>query len=114
MNPLVPVEAARWMAGRIPGARFVELPGDLHLPWFGNTDAIIDEVEELVTGGRRGHEPDRRWLPCYLPISSIPLDGRRSWASGPGASCSSATTPSPTTSSPAFAAATSKAPATGC
>jgi class 3 adenylate cyclase len=58
-DALVPVAAARWMAGQIPGARFVELPGDIHTPWFGDMDAIIDEVEELVTGVRRGHEPDR-------------------------------------------------------
>jgi class 3 adenylate cyclase len=58
-DPFIPVEAARWMAGQIPGARLVELPGDIHVPWFGDTDAIIDEVEELVTGVRRSHEPDR-------------------------------------------------------
>jgi len=58
-DALVPVEAGRWMAGQIPGARFVELPGDIHAPWFGDMDAIIDEVEELVTGVRRGHDPDR-------------------------------------------------------
>lgn len=58
-DTFVPVAAARWMAGQIPGARLVELPGDLHLPWYGDTDAVIDEVEELVTGVRRGHEPDR-------------------------------------------------------
>jgi len=56
---LVPVAAGRWMAGQITGARFVELPGDIHPPWFGDIDAIIDEVEELVTGVRRTHEPDR-------------------------------------------------------
>ena len=54
-----PVQAARWMAEQIPGARFVELPGDMHPPWFGDTDAVIDEVQELVTGVRRGREPDR-------------------------------------------------------
>jgi class 3 adenylate cyclase len=58
-DALVPVAAGRWMGGQIPGARFVELPGDIHVPWFGDTDAIIDEVEELITGVRRTHEPDR-------------------------------------------------------
>ncbi|MGH7374343.1 MAG: adenylate/guanylate cyclase domain-containing protein, partial [Candidatus Rokuibacteriota bacterium] len=53
------VEEGRWIAARIPGARFVELPGADHLPWVGDTDAVLDEVEEFLTGIRRGPEPDR-------------------------------------------------------
>jgi pimeloyl-ACP methyl ester carboxylesterase len=53
------VEEGRWIAGRIPGARFVELPGSDHVPWVGDTDALVDEVEEFLTGIRRGSEPDR-------------------------------------------------------
>ena len=55
----VPVEYGRYMAERIPGAKYVELRGDDHLPWVGNADAILDEVEEFLTGARRGPEPDR-------------------------------------------------------
>jgi class 3 adenylate cyclase len=44
---------------QIPGARFVELPGHDHLPWVGDQDAVLDEVEEFLTGARRGPEPDR-------------------------------------------------------
>jgi len=53
------VEEGRWIAARIPGARFVELPGADHLPWVGDTDPVLDEVEEFLTGIRRGPEPDR-------------------------------------------------------
>jgi pimeloyl-ACP methyl ester carboxylesterase len=53
------VEEGRWIAARIPGARFVELPGADHLPWVGDTDPVPDEVEEFLTGIRRGPEPDR-------------------------------------------------------
>jgi class 3 adenylate cyclase len=57
-DPVIPVAAARWMADQIPRARFVELPADAHRHWFGDTE-VIDEVEELFTGVRRSHEPDR-------------------------------------------------------
>ncbi len=53
------IEEGRWIAARIPGARFVELPGADHLPWVGDTDPVLDEVEEFLTGIRRGPEPDR-------------------------------------------------------
>ena len=55
----VKVEEARWIAKQVPGARYVELPGDDHLVWTGDTDTLIDEVEEFLTGVRRGPEPDR-------------------------------------------------------
>ncbi len=56
---LTRVEQARYMAERIPGAKYVELPGIDHTPWVGDADAILDEVEEFLTGVRHGAEPDR-------------------------------------------------------
>ena len=53
------VEEGRWIAAQIPGAKFVELPGDAHTLWAGNSDEVIDEIEEFLTGTRRGPEPDR-------------------------------------------------------
>ena len=55
----VNVEEGRYIASRIHGARLVELPGNDHLMWTGNADAIADEVEDFFTGARRGPEPDR-------------------------------------------------------
>ncbi len=55
----LPVEGARYMAERIPGAKLLELPGDDHLPFVGDQDEILDEVEEFLTGARHGFEPDR-------------------------------------------------------
>jgi pimeloyl-ACP methyl ester carboxylesterase len=55
----VNVEEGRWIAGQIAGAKYVELPGDDHLAWMGDTDGMLDEVEEFLTGVRRGPEPDR-------------------------------------------------------
>jgi pimeloyl-ACP methyl ester carboxylesterase len=55
----VPVEASRYMAEHIPAAKYVELTGDDHAPWVGNADAIVDEIEEFLTGVRHGAEIDR-------------------------------------------------------
>ena len=52
------LEEGRYIANRIPDARFVELAGDDHLPWI-DADQIVDEVEEFLTGVRRGAESDR-------------------------------------------------------
>ena len=53
------IEQARVMAERIGGAKLVELPGVDHIPTVGDTDAIVDEIEEFLTGVRHGPEPDR-------------------------------------------------------
>jgi pimeloyl-ACP methyl ester carboxylesterase/DNA-binding winged helix-turn-helix (wHTH) protein len=53
------VEEGRYVAERIPGAKYVELPGRDHLPFVGDQDAILDEVEEFLTGVRHTIEPDR-------------------------------------------------------
>ena len=52
------VEEGRFVAERIPGAKFVEFPGNDHLPFVGDQDAILDEVEEFLTGVRHRVEPD--------------------------------------------------------
>jgi len=52
------VEEGRFVAQRIPGAKFVELPGNDHLPFVGDQEAILDEVEEFLTGVRHPIEPD--------------------------------------------------------
>jgi class 3 adenylate cyclase len=58
-DTLIRVEHARYMAERIPEAHLVELPGEDHLWWFGDQDAIVDEVEEFLTGARSAPEADR-------------------------------------------------------
>jgi class 3 adenylate cyclase len=55
----IKVQEGRFVASLIPGAKYVELRGSDHLPWVGDQDEVIDEVEEFVTGERPGHQPDR-------------------------------------------------------
>ncbi len=51
--------AGKELATQIPGARYVELPGIDHLPWAGDSEAVLGEVEEFLTGARSVAEPDR-------------------------------------------------------
>jgi pimeloyl-ACP methyl ester carboxylesterase/class 3 adenylate cyclase len=51
-DPVLSVEAARRLARGIPGARLVEFGGIDHVPWFGNSQELLDEIEEFVTGAR--------------------------------------------------------------
>jgi pimeloyl-ACP methyl ester carboxylesterase len=53
------VEEGRWIASQIPNARFVELPGDDHLPWVGDVDTLLDEIQEFLTGVRPAPDTDR-------------------------------------------------------
>ncbi len=61
------VEEGRYLASRIPGAMFVELPGDDHLPFAGDQDAILREIEQFLS---RTHvvEPDERVLASILTV----------------------------------------------
>ena len=58
------VKAARYAAEQIPGAAYVNLPGDEHLPWSGDSKAIAESIERFLTeiwesGGWEEPEPER-------------------------------------------------------
>jgi class 3 adenylate cyclase len=55
---LTPIAGGRRIAELIPGARFIELPGNDHLA-IVDSDQVVDEVEEFLTGQRHVPEPDR-------------------------------------------------------
>ena len=55
----IDVRYGRYLAARIPGARYVELPGADHLPWLADADAIGAEIERLVAEPGPTVEPDR-------------------------------------------------------
>jgi class 3 adenylate cyclase len=49
---LIDVGNSRYMAEHIPNARLLELEGVDHLFWFGNSDIVLDEIQEFLTGVR--------------------------------------------------------------
>jgi len=53
------VEEGRWIAGQIPGARFLELAGEDHIPWVGDQDTLLDAVEHFLTGSIPARAVDR-------------------------------------------------------
>jgi pimeloyl-ACP methyl ester carboxylesterase/class 3 adenylate cyclase len=61
----LPVGASRYMASRIPGARFLELQGIDHAPWGCDSEVITGHIEEFLTGVRH-HEVDDRVLATVL------------------------------------------------
>jgi pimeloyl-ACP methyl ester carboxylesterase/DNA-binding CsgD family transcriptional regulator len=54
----VNVDAGRYLAAHIAGARYVEVPGVDHPVWVGDTDRVVDEVEEFLTGVRPVPHPE--------------------------------------------------------
>ncbi|MEE6296393.1 adenylate/guanylate cyclase domain-containing protein [Georgenia wangjunii] len=61
-NTLVPGAAVRRLVRDLPDGRLVELPGADLAAFFGDTDALLDEVEEFLTGTRTGADSDRAVL----------------------------------------------------
>jgi class 3 adenylate cyclase len=57
--PFLKVGHGRYLGKQIPGAKYVELPGADALYWVGDTGALLDEVEEFVTGVRGGPGSER-------------------------------------------------------
>lgn len=57
---LVPVELGRHLADKILDAKYVELDGSDHFFWTENAGAILEEIEEFLTGVRHGPEPTRK------------------------------------------------------
>ncbi len=56
---MIPLVLGRHLAEQIPGARFIELDGTDHFWWTEDTERILDETQEFLTGARPVAEPDR-------------------------------------------------------
>ena len=49
-DSFVDVAGGRYLGTHIAGARYVELQGNDHLPWIGDAGAVLDQIEEFLTG----------------------------------------------------------------
>ena len=56
---LIDVSVSRYLADHIAGARYVELDGEDHVPFSGDIEQLVAEVQEFVTGSRPRPAPDR-------------------------------------------------------
>jgi pimeloyl-ACP methyl ester carboxylesterase/DNA-binding CsgD family transcriptional regulator len=68
------IEGGRFLAKHIPGAKLVELQGSDHLMWVGDTDRMVDEIEEFLTGGHLPPPPVDRALATVLLIEVAEAD----------------------------------------
>jgi len=60
------VEGSRYMAQQIAQAKFVELAGTDHLPWVGDAEKLLNEIEIFLTGELHSVEPDRILATCLF------------------------------------------------
>ena len=58
-DSFIKVEHSRYIASKVPDARFVELEGGDNMFSVGDSEAVIGEIEEFLTGTRHEREPDR-------------------------------------------------------
>lgn len=58
-DPNIHLSGAEALAEGIDGARLVRLPGVDHMPFFGDTEAVLTEIEGFLTGVRPTRAPDR-------------------------------------------------------
>jgi pimeloyl-ACP methyl ester carboxylesterase len=56
---VIDIRHARYLAEHIPGARYVELPGDAPLVFGEEAEAELDEIEEFLTGARQARGAER-------------------------------------------------------
>jgi pimeloyl-ACP methyl ester carboxylesterase len=62
----VPVQGGRYLGAHIPGARYLEVDGVDHMPWFTEPDKILTGIEEFLTGSHAAPSPSHRALRTVL------------------------------------------------
>jgi pimeloyl-ACP methyl ester carboxylesterase len=65
-DDIAPVQHSRYLADHIPGARYLEVDGADHAPWFTEPDTILTQIEEFLTGGHAAPAQSHRALRTVL------------------------------------------------
>ncbi|HEX7429404.1 MAG TPA: adenylate/guanylate cyclase domain-containing protein, partial [Mycobacterium sp.] len=65
-DPVVPVQEGRYLADHIPGARYLEVDGADHPPYFTEPDKILTGIEEFLTGSHAAPAQSHRALRTLL------------------------------------------------
>ncbi len=65
-NDPMPVQNGRYLADHIPGARYLEVDGIDHAPWFTEPDKILTGIEEFLTGSHAAPAQSHRALRTVL------------------------------------------------
>jgi class 3 adenylate cyclase len=63
---LMPVQCDRYLADHIPGARYLQVEGAEHAPWFTEPDKILTGIEEFLTGSHAAPAQSHRALRTVL------------------------------------------------
>ena len=77
----IPVRGGRYLADHIPGAQMLEVDGTDHAPWFTDPDAILNGIEEFLTGGHASPSLSHRALRTVL-FTDIVASTQRAAAAG--------------------------------
>ena len=59
-DPFAPAAWGKELADAVPGGRFVEVPGSDHLPWFGDSRELVNQIAEFTVGHRLKSRAERR------------------------------------------------------
>jgi class 3 adenylate cyclase len=76
---MLSVDLGRDLAARIPGAKYIEYPEGGHAFWFGDTEALLGDIEEFTTGHRESASIDIERVLATVLFTDI-VDSTRSAA----------------------------------
>jgi class 3 adenylate cyclase len=79
-------DEARLLAENLPDSKLVTLPGEDHLPWYGNQSHVLNEIENYISGERRPVQNDRMLATLLLTdivnsTKHLEAQGDENWAS---------------------------------
>jgi class 3 adenylate cyclase len=78
-DAMVAVEGGRELAALIPGARYIEYPGGDHVPFTGDAETVLGDIQEFVTGERESSAADLERILATVMFTDI-VDSTRSAA----------------------------------